>query len=390
MIFTKSNLDKAVYVGNGKTRCIVWDDDVSCFGCRIFPSNKKSYVLFYRYQGAQRLMTLGSYGVLSLQHARDKAKIFTARILEGADPLTERNQTLQAETTGDFCKSYLEKHAKVHKKSWSEDERRINSYILIAWKNRKLQSILRSDVSNMHRNIGIKSIYEANRTLSLISKIFHFATDELAVPNTFPNPAIGVKRFKENKRDRWVRHEELPRLAEAIDSEQNIYVKAALWLYFFTGLRKSELLKAKWVDIDWQRAELRLPDTKGGRVHYVPLSKPAIEVLNRLPRLEGNEYILPGHKKGQPLVNISKPWLRIRKNAQLEDVRLHDIRRTVGSWLVQKGNSLSLIGKVLNHRDIKTTQIYARLGEDQGRIAMEEHGEMILSIVHGNKLLKSV
>ncbi len=143
-------------------------------------------------------------------------------------------------------------------------------------------------------------------------------------------------------------------------------------------MRKSELLTAKWTDIDFERKELRLNDTKAGRVHYVPLNEAAIDLLSRVPRLEENPYIIPGSIKGKHMVNISKPWLRIRKAANLEDVRLHDLRRTVGSWLAQSGNSLHLIGKVLNHSNQSTTAVYARFAQDDVRNALEGHGKMLM------------
>lgn len=106
-------------------------------------------------------------------------------------------------------------------------------------------------------------------------------------------------------------------------------------------------------------------------------------MLRRLPRIEGNPYLLPGHRHGRPLVNIDKPWRRVRKAAGIEDVRLHDLRRTVGSWLAQAGNSLHLIGKVLNHSSPNTTAVYARFGQDQVRQALEDHGKRILGAASG-------
>ena len=110
------------------------------------------------------------------------------------------------------------------------------------------------------------------------------------------------------------------------------------------------------------------------------MSKPAVEILDSIPRQEGNPYIIPGKVPGAHLVNIDKPWRRIRKAAGLEDVRLHDLRRSVGSWLASAGHSLLLIGKLLNHSNASTTQIYAHLSQDPLKQAMEEHGEKIINI----------
>ena len=160
-------------------------------------------------------------------------------------------------------------------------------------------------------------------------------------------------------------------------------------MYLLTGARKSELLQAQWVHVDWDRSELKIPDTKAGRVHYIPLSGPALALLREIPKAEGNPFILVGRgprgataeekaKTPTHLVNISKPWNRVRKAAGVEDVRLHDLRRTVGSWLAQSGNSLHLIGRVLNHSNQSTTAVYARFGEDSVRAALEQHGAKIM------------
>ena len=232
----------------------------------------------------------------------------------------------------------------------------------------------------LHTKIGQHAPYEANRIVALLSKMFELARRWGFVPENAANPARGIDKFKEQKRDRWVTPEELPRLAAAIMQEPSLYVRAAVWLYLLTGVRKTELLKACWEDVDFARSELRLSETKAGRIHYVPLSPPAVALLRALPREEGNPYLLPGAKSGHHLVNIEKPWRRVRKIAAVEDVRLHDLRRTVGSWLAQAGSSLPLIGRVLNHTDPKTTAIYARLGDDPARQALTEHGQRIAAI----------
>ena len=264
------------------------------------------------------------------------------------------------------------------KKSWKDDRNRIDSHILPAWKNTPISAITKNDVSKLHKKIGGRAVYEANRTLALIKRMFNLAIEwELLEPPV--NPAIGIKPFREIKRDRWLNPEEVSRLLKALQKEKNIYARSAFWLYLLTGLRKTELLTVKWDDIDITRAELRLPDTKSGKSHYLPLSKPAIEILSHIPKIDGNPFVLVGLKKESHLVNISKAWYRVKKNAEIENVRLHDLRRTVGSWLAQSGKSLHLIGSILNHQDQKTTQVYAHFHQDNTRDALEELGESIIA-----------
>ncbi len=445
MRLTKRVIDAATYTGENNSRCMLWDEDPPGFGVRVFPSGKRSFVLSYRVNNRKRMMTIGSYGALTLDQARKAARAELAKVETGnADPLEERQKATRGETVADLCAAYMERHGDA-KKSGQDDQRRIDRDIMPAWGNLKAAAIKRADVAALHSRVGKRGPYEANRVLALLSKMFELARRWGYVPEDHVNPARDVDRFKEAKRDRYVTPAELPHLAAAINAEPNQSARFALWLYLLTGARKTEVLRARWDDVDTERAELRLSDTKAGRTHYIPLSGPALALLREIPRQTGNPYILPG--KGPrgataedkathpaPLVNISKPWLRVKTAATLarwreepevsalidrlteagastkskhaakgwtpaptlaeireaaaaasldlppaiDDVRLHDLRRTVGSWLAQAGNSLHLIGRVLNHSNASTTQVYARFGEDNVRNALEQHGANIM------------
>jgi integrase len=191
------------------------------------------------------------------------------------------------------------------------------------------------------------------------------------------NPVEGVDRFPEVKRRRFVSKDEMPKLAKAIDQEDNIFVRALIWLYLFTGLRKTELLSLRWSEVDLVRGMVSLEDTKAGRPHDLPLSSAAVWVLEQVPKVARNPHVFVGHRRGHHVVNVSKPWQRIRERAELLDVRLHDLRRTVGSWMAISGSSLPLIGSVLNHSNPQTTQVYARFSMDPVQEALERHGRQI-------------
>ena len=378
MKLTKLRIDALEYEGDGKARDVRWDDEVPGFGVRIYPSGRKAFVLSYRVHGRKRFFTLGAYGPLTLDKARVLALRRKADLIDGKDPLAQREEATNAKTVAELCQLYMERHA-INLRTASEEKRRIEQHILPRWGNVKVQALKRSEIANAHHSVGKDRPYEANRRLALLRRILNRARQWGVVEESLPNPATGIPMHPEKSRDRWVTPEELPRLAQAIDEEPNIYARAALWLYLLTGMRKSELLTAKWDDIDWERNELRLGDTKAGRVHYVPFSPPAIAVLQTIPRQEFNPYILAGKKRGAHLVNIHKPWCRVREKASVQDVRLHDLRRTVGSWLAQAGNDLHLIGKVLNHSNLSTTQVYARFGQDVVHKALEDHGARIMA-----------
>lgn len=380
MKLTKRAIDSFRYEGDGKSRDARWDEQIPGFGVRIYPSGRKVFILSYRASGRKRLLNLGPYGVLTLDQARDKAKKNIGRVVDGIDPLLERNRERKGQTVKALTEEYIERHAKPTKTTWRTDQNRIDKYILPAFGRMLVKSLTKEDLKTWHQKIGVTTPYEANRNLALFSKIYNCGKEWGFVSETALNPAYGIKKCSEEERDRWVSPKELPELTKAIDKVENIYIRASFWLYLLAGLRKSELLRSKWEDIDLDRQEIRLPKTKAGKVHYIPLNDPAIKILQGLPRLEGNPHVFPGAKKGRPLVNIDKVWRKVRKEAKVEDVRLHDLRRTVGSWLAQSGNSLHLIGKVLGHTKASTTQVYARFAQDQVRKALESHGRQIMKI----------
>lgn len=389
MKLTKKKIDGFKYEGQalkqGMSRDVRWDDEIPGFGVRVFPPGatdrcRKSFVLSYRSHGRKRLLTIGVYGVFTLDQARDKARSYLGKVVDGRDPLEDRKKKTQGQTFRELAEAYIERHARPHKKTWKTDQSRLKKYILPVFGSHRVKAIRRTDIATLHQKIGKKKPYEANRNIALISVIFSCAKEWGYLEESAVNPATKIKPFDEEKRDRWVTTKELPKLAKAIDGEENIFIRACFWLYLLAGVRKNELLQSKWEDISFDTQELRLPKTKSGKTHYVPLSGPAIALLENLPRIDGNPYVFPGRKKGKHLVNIDKTWRKIREKAKIEDVRLHDLRRTVGSWLAQSGSPLHLIGKVLGHSNLKTTAIYSRFAQDHVKEALETYGKRLMGI----------
>lgn len=385
MKLTKRVVDAIIYRGSKGSRDVRWDGDVKGFGLRIYPDGKKAFVVSYRINGRKRLMTLGAYGVLTLDQARDKAKVALAKVVEGRDPLGEKQAKDREGTVKVLCADYLERHAKLKKRTWRQDDRRINGRILPAWGNLKVSAITSADVAALHHKVSRDGgPYEANLVARLVSKMFGLARKWGYLPPTAPNPATGIDYFAPVARDRWVQPHELPRLAAALKQEKNPYLSAAVWLLLLTGMRKSELLNAKWSDVDPDRRELRLPTTKQKKVHYVPLSDRAWQVLEALPRQEGNPYILCGRLPGSQLGGFRKAWDRIRQRAKLDDVRVHDLRRTCGSWMASAGESLTTIGATLGHSDPRTTRIYARIADQEKRRALEANSQRLLAVAEAS------
>lgn len=381
MKLTQRDVDLAQYDRSDNGRMVLWDVAVAGLGVRIYPSGRKAFVISYRAQGRKRLMVIGNSSVIALDEARKRARKKLSQIDDGTDPLAEKKKAAGAATMKALCTDYIERHAKPHKKTWTADERRIQRHILPAWGSRQVVSVTRADVATLHHEIGKNGApYEANRIVALLGTMFECGKAWGFLPESAANPARRIKKFPEHKRDRFVTTEEMPRLIAAINAEKDVYIRASFWLYLLTGLRRNELLNLKRDQIDWTRKEAYLPDSKAGRPHVSPLSGPAMAVLRQIPALDGNVYLLPGRCIGRPLVEIKTAWQRIRTAAGVPDVRVHDLRRTVGSWLAQQGNSLHLIGRVLNHSSPSTTAGYARFHQDTVRAALEEHGHRLLAV----------
>jgi integrase len=350
------------------------DDELRGFAVRITPGSK-SFIVEREIHGRVRRMTLGRYGVLTVEQARDKAREKIGEIAAGKDPVEEQRQRRKSITFGELEQLYLERHA-VHKKSASNDVGMLKNW-LSEWRPRRLNTITRADITAKHAEIGAAGhTTSANRMVALVRTMFNLASDWGHHPG--PNPASRIKFFKEVKRDRFVRPDELPRLWRALQNEPNPYVRGAFFIGLLTGARRSEVLGMKWEDLDLAQGLWRIPDTKAGRPHTLPLPRLVVDELRKLPRLEGNPYVFCGRWGRKNLNNVSKPWQRIRKEAGLNDVRIHDLRRTLGSWLVAAGASLPLIGKALNHSQPATTAIYARLQLDPVREALEANAERML------------
>lgn len=365
---TKRAIDAATYHGADRSPCFLWDTDCPGLGLRIQPSGRKSFVLDYRIAGRRRRLTLGAYGLLTLDGARELAREQAASIARGRDPADQAAKGISFRA---FSEEYWVHHGS-KKRSGSEDRRRLDKVLLPRWGDLPLAALGKGEVLALHRSLG-EHPYEANRILALVSVLWGKAQEWERIDAGLSNPARGVRPYPEAPRRRFLTAEEWTRLRGALDALEDPYVQAAVWLYLLTGLRRGELLPRRWDEVDLKRGFLTVPRTKGGGPALVPLTPLAVELLRALPRRPGNRHVFPGRNQGEPLKSFRKTWRSLLRSADLEDLRLHDLRRTVGSWLAQDGASLQLIGKVLRHRDTGTTaQHYAHLTTAVVRRALEE------------------
>ncbi len=376
MRLTKRAIDAATFEGGTDYR---WDDALPGFGLRLYPSGKKSFAVAYRVKGRKRIMILGSYGALTLNQARDRAKRVLADALDGTDTAEARHAVFAASTVADLADRYLREHAIPKKKpsSVKSDTQLLTNHILPAFGARRVSEVTRPDVVALHTKVGTTAPGAANRVIAVVSKMFNLAEIWELRPDG-SNPCRHVKRFKERKLDRYLSGAELATLGQVLTETEQAQTEhpsviAAIRLLLFTGCRVGEILSLRWQDVDFDRHYLHLPDSKTGR-KTIYLNPPALSVLADLERVEGNPYILPGRKVGHHFVSINDPWGRIRTIAGLEEVRLHDLRHTFASMGVAAGFSLPIIGKMLGHTQAVTTERYAHLAADPIRRAVDGVG----------------
>ncbi|MBF6571639.1 MAG: site-specific integrase [Candidatus Binataceae bacterium] len=357
------------------------DTEVEGFALRVTAAGARSFVWEGRIKGRPRRLTLGKYPDLTVLLARNKAQATRSAVAAGGDPALDRQRALKAPIFKNLVADYFERHAKPHKLSWKEDEKQLRRYTPQGWYARKLSDISHDDVAKLHATVGREhGPYAANRLVRLLRTMFNLARDWGFSSDA--NPATRIKQFHEEKRDRFLSPDELMRVNEALAQEPNEYWRAYFVLSFLLGPRRSELLSAKWEDFDLVAGTWRLPMTKAGRSHLLPLSTPAIEILRSL--LQNGKrlgvFVFAGSGKTGHLAEPKKAWHRIRTRAGVPDVRIHDLRRTLGSWLAASGYSLPLIGRALNHTNVSTTAVYARLSLDPIREALEKNAALMLAV----------
>jgi integrase len=275
-------------------------------------------------------------------------------------------RALKAELTfADLFEEYLERHSKPNKKTWDEDESKYKQYLAKPLGNKKLSAVDRATIAALHSGItkAGRSI-TANRVKALISSIFGWA---ISAGLWHTNPATGIKLNREASRDRFIQGDELPRFFQALADEENETMRDYILLSLLTGARQANVLSMQWADIHLERAEWRLRETKNGTPQTVTLSPEAVEILRNRKPAEAARFVFPGSGKHGHLIEPKKGWQRILARAGIADLRIHDLRRTLGSWQAKTGASLAIIGKSLNHKNQNTTAIYARLDLDPVR-----------------------
>lgn len=375
--FTKTSLTALPLPPAGK-RETFHDLKTNGLQIRCTSSGVKTFSVFRWVKGSRRpeRVTLGRFPDISIEKARTMAAEINATIAKGDNPADAMRKFRKEPTLGELFSDYLERHAKIHKKSWVEDKQQFNRYMK-KFSGRKLSSFQPSDFQRLHHKIGDNNgVYAANRLLSLLRAMFNRAR-EWGLWNK-DNPTLGIKKFKEKSRDRFIQSDELPKFFQALQDEENGSMRDYFLISLLTGARRANVLGLRWADINFTRNEWRIEETKNGESQTVPLTLEVVGILKERKKQADSVFIFPGVGKSGHMVEPKSGWKRILKRAGLEDLRIHDLRRTLGSWQAASGSSLPIIGKSLNHKNASTTSIYARLDIDPVRKSVETANEAIL------------
>jgi integrase len=350
----------------GKARIMIWDTHLGGFCLSVAKSGTKTFAIkFTTKNGVQREYKLGRYPDITADRARKEAAKVKARVTVGEDPAGERNEMRRTPTLNDVAKRYLE-HVESRKKSWDVDERVLRVHVLPRFGRMRMDEIKQADVVSWLRSKATNGFAPSyvNRFQIIINLTYKLA-HRWGIPGCAVSPLHGVAQLKvNNEKERFLTAEEIERLKAACERSDNPQLANIVALLLLTGARKRELLDAKWEDFDLGRRQWRIPMSKSGKARHVPLSTAAIDVLRGLPRWDRCPFVVPNPKTMKPFDHFHRSWDTARKEAGLADVRIHDLRHTAASHLVNAGHSLYVVSKVLGHAQQSTTQRYAHLSQD--------------------------
>lgn len=409
---SKSTVDRFACPA-GKDRDFLWDTGLEGFGVGAFPTGKKTYVIQYRKDGRSRRATIGAHGKLTAEQARIEAKRMLGDVQRGVDHVEQRKAARAAPTFRDMAERFQRqpknaKGAKRKKRTVESYQTLLDKHILPAIGSKRLPDLRRVDVIRMHDAITETAPGAANRAVALVSAVWRWAASQEEVAYE-ANPARGVERNREERKEHFLSTDQLARLGDALTKAETIglpwdpdptkkakhaprpenrirkidpFAIGVIRMLIFTGARLREILHLRWDEVDLERGMLNLTDSKTGR-RAVYLSAAAVELLTTLPRIAGHPYVFPGASANQPRADLKNPWAAIQKAAGLEGVRIHDLRHTFASYGAGASLGLPMIGKLLGHTQPSTTARYAHLDVDPMKRAADTIGATIDAAMKG-------
>ncbi|QWV18488.1 site-specific integrase [Stutzerimonas zhaodongensis] len=366
-----ANLD-AHFVRNaicpeGKSKVDYYDTAITGFILEVRASGGKTFHLRYRDpHGKQRQHKIGDTKSLSFDKARQAAQVLRSRVVLGESPAEERKVKRAIPTVAEFAEERYMPFVKGYKKSWDSDDSYLRNHVLPRFGSHHLDQVSQQEVVEFHHAMRAKgyALATCNRMLVLMRYMYNLAK-KWKIPGADFNPTVGVPMYEANNaRERYLSAEETQRLKEALETSDNTQLKYIVPLLLMTGARKRELLEARWEHFDLERRSWRIPTSKSGKARYVPLSTSVLEVLGQLPRWPGCPYVVPNPKTREPYVSVFYSWNTARKQAGLPEVRMHDLRHSMASNMVNSGRSIYEVAKVLGHTQLKTSQRYSHLSQE--------------------------
>lgn len=367
--FTKRALEALALPAAGQ-RYTYYDTKIAGLGLRVTATGTKTFIVRRRQPGGEaERITLGTFPILTVEQARKMAQETNSAIVRGENPNDKKRALREELTLEGLYDLYLDNHIKARGKRTKNPESYWKLY-LSPWAKRKLFAIKRADVRALHLRLGReKGAATGNKTLAMLRAMFNKAIEwELF---NGPNPCVGIEKHPEQSRDRFLEADELPRFFQALAAEPNELCRDYFLLALLTGARRANLQAMRWEEINIERGVWTIPMTKNGEPHKVPLAPEALAILAARRMLTEGPWVFPSTSRSGHLEEPRYVLQRILQRAGIDNLRIHDLRRTLGSWQAATGASLAIIGKTLAHKNVSTTAIYARLNLDPVRAALE-------------------
>jgi integrase len=359
---------------------IIWDSEVKGFGVRQKGASP-IYFLKTRVAGRQRWMSIGRHGSpWTPETARKEALRLLVDAQSGKDTRRARGVERGVVTLKDVSDRFLAEHGpKLKPRTQALYADTLRRLVEPRLGRRRFDEIDRSAIAKLHLELKVTP-RQANSMLTIVSSLYGWTMQEAIIAKG-ENPVLTIRRFPENKRERYLTAEELERVgAELAEAERtgrcSIYAIAAIKLLMLTGARLSEILTLEWNWVLLDRGVLLLPDSKTG-FKTVLLDEHARDVLRELPREEHNPFVIVGHKRGTHLKNLHATWTGIKKRAHVNNVRIHDLRHSFASFAAEAGANLPMIGKLLGHSSPSTTARYTHIADAAARKLNQDVGTVI-------------
>jgi integrase len=359
---------------DGKTKITVFDSLCKNLVIEVNQSGRKTY--YFRYKDKRnvtRQPKLSDANDITLKQVRSLTDKYRGMILMGEDPWVTSAALKHVPTIADFIANSYLPYIKTYKRSWDTDVSLINNHILPNFGKLYLDAFTKQDmIAFIGRHAKTHAAGSVNRVIILLRYIFNCAI-RWETAGVSKNPTAGIPMLEENNhKERYLTGVEANALVGALKHSDNQMLQYIIPMLILTGARKNEVLKAKWEDFNIEQRIWRIPLAKSGKARHVPMSDGVLSLLDTVPMHDGCPYVFANPKTLAPYVSFYISWNTVRKSVGLSDVRVHDLRHSFASFLVNSGRSLYEVQRILGHTQIKTTQRYAHLSQDSLLAAANE------------------